>query len=270
MNALFCIFIFLLGKLQYSNSFEVYSLEEIFKIINELNEPEENLQFIIKNLSETLNKIYAYNEVAKNPPQPEFDKNYYSKINIQEQLKNINTKTTNAYQFYREIKLILNSLGDYHLKFGASNSLMNILVNIHFLEPVSFRIEEYRNEYRIFADIGIREDLYKEFKNYQTIFDIIAKNTETPILSINGKNPFEYFTNFGGDFRKLKSEQANFRSKFLSRNGQTFSEFPLTIEELCNFTIIYDNGDTILTDYMVYSDISLNETEFIKKKIFLI
>ena len=42
----------------------------------------------------------------------------------------------------------------------------------------------------------------------------------------------------------------------------------MTIEELSNFTIIYDNRDTILTDYMVYSDISLNETEFIKKKNF--
>ena len=155
---------------------------------------------------EILNKVYVYNEVAKNPPQPEFDKNYYQRINIQEQLRKINTKNTNVYNFYRDIKLILSSLGDYHLNFGINN----ILGNIRFLEPISLRIEEYTNEYKIFADLSVSEELFSKFRNYEKIFDIINNNTNIPISSINGKNPFEYITNFGGNLRKLKSPQASF------------------------------------------------------------
>ena len=142
MNLKFCIFTFLIYEFKYSNSIEYYSLDEIFKLINNLTETEENLNLVLENLSEILSKVYAYNEVSKNPPQPEFNKTYYAKINIQEQIKNINTKNTSVYHFYRDIKLILNSLGDYHLDLGINN----ILQYIRFLEPVSFRIELYNNQ----------------------------------------------------------------------------------------------------------------------------
>ena len=264
MNLIFCIFTFLICEFKYSNSIEYYSLEEIFKIINNLTETEENLNLVLENLSEILNKIYVYNEVSKNPPQPEFNKTYYTKINIQEQLKNINTKNTNVYHFYRDIKLTLNSLGDYHLNLGINN----ILKYIRFLEPVSLRIEKYNNEYKIFANIGVSEELFSKFRNYEKIFDIIKNNTNIPILSINGKNPFDYITNFGGNIKKLKSPQASFRFKFISRNEQSLEEFPLTIEELSNFTIIYDNDNKIITDYLFFSMVNLSETEFIKENKF--
>jgi len=266
MNILFCIFTFLICEFKDSISIEFYSLEEIFKIINNLNETEENLNLVIENLSEILNKVYVYNEVSKNPPQPEFNKTYYTRINIQEQLKNINTKNANIYNFYRDIKLILNSLGDYHLNFGINN----ILKNIRILEPFSYRIELYNNEYRIFANLDVGEKLLSKYRNYEKIIDIIKNNTNIPILSINGKNPFDYITNFGGNIKKLKSPQASFRFKFISRNEQSLEEFPLTIEELSNLTIIYDNDDEIITDYLVYSMVNLNETEFIKENKFFI
>jgi len=266
MNLLFYIFTFLICEFKYSNSIEFYSLEEIFKIINNLNETDENLNLVLENLSEILNKVYVYNEVSKNPPQPEFNKTYYTRINIQEQLKNINTKNANIYLFYRDIKLILNSLGDYHLNFGINN----ILKNIRILEPFSYRIELYNNEYRIFVNLGVGEKLFSKYRNYEKIIDIIKNNTNIPILSINGKNPFDYITNFGGNIKKLKSPQASFRFKYISRNEQSLEEFPLTIEELSNLTIVYDNNDEIITDYLVYSMVNLNETEFIKENKFFI
>ena len=221
---------------------------------------------VLDNLSQILNKFYAYNEVSKNPPQLEFDKNYYTRINIQEQLKNINIKNTNIYHFYRDIKLILNSLGEYHLNFGINN----ILKNIQILEPFSYRIRLFNNEFRIFANLGVSEKLFSKFRNYEKIIDIINNNTNIPISSINGKNPFDYITNFGGNIKKLKSPQGSFRFKLVSRNEQSLDEFPLTIEELSNLTIIYDNDYKIITDYLVYSTVNLNETEFVKEKNFLL
>ena len=264
MNLIFCIFTILICEFKYSNSIVYYSLEEIFKFINNLTETEENLNLVLENLSEILNKVYVYNEVSKNPPQPEFNKTYYEKINIQEQLKNINTKNTSVYHFYRDIQLILNSLGDYHLGLRINN----ILQYIGFLGPVSFRIELYNNEYRMFADLGVTGDLFSKFRNHETILNIILKNTKIPILSINGKNPFDYITNFGGNIRKFKSPQASFRYKFTIQNQQSLMNFPLTIEELSNFTIIYDNDDKITTDYLFISKVNLSETEFIKENKF--
>ena len=101
------------------------------------------------------------------------------------------------YHFYRDIKLILNSLGDYHLNFGINN----ILKNIRILDPFSYRIELYNNEYRIFTSLGVGEKLFSKFRNYEKIFNIIKNNTNIPISSINGKNPFDYITNFGGNIK---------------------------------------------------------------------
>ena len=122
----------------------------------------------------------------------------------------------------------------------------------------------------MFTDIILNEETCKNFRNYKTIFDIIKNNTNIPILSINGKNPFEYITNFGGILKKFKNPQATFRYKFVSHNGESFQEFPLTIEELTNFTLIYENGDTIITDYIIYSVVNLSETEYIKENKFFI
>ena len=52
MNLIFCIFTILICEFKYSNSIIYYSLEEIFKFINNLTETEENLNLVLENLSE--------------------------------------------------------------------------------------------------------------------------------------------------------------------------------------------------------------------------
>ena len=101
--------------LDSSSSNYIYPKETIFSTLNSLNETQENMKSIIKEISSTFNEIYTFNELSKNPPQPEFDKNYYNKINLQEQLRNIDTNNINKYQFFQEIRKIIDSLGDYHV-----------------------------------------------------------------------------------------------------------------------------------------------------------
>ena len=52
MNLIFCIVTILICEFKYSNSIVYYSLEEIFKFINNLTETEENLNLVLENLSE--------------------------------------------------------------------------------------------------------------------------------------------------------------------------------------------------------------------------
>ena len=260
----FWILIFFTCQLLPFISSKVYSIEEIFNILNNLTETEDNLNMIIDSLSETLNKAYVYNEIYKNPPQPKFDENYYQKINVQEKLKSINTKNANAYEFYREIKKVLDSLGDHHLVFGGE-----IILNyLNFLEPIRYDIRKFDNKYRMFAQEIIYTDYFKNFKNNETIFDIIKNNRNTPIKSINGQDPFNFISNFGGVFKKLKSTQATFRYKFINHNSKSLADYPLLFDEFTNFTVIYDNGDSFTTDYIIYTTKILEETDFIKENKF--
>ena len=257
------LFLYIICQLNYSKS-AIYTIEDVFKILNNLTETEENLKIILDNLSETLNKVYVYNEIYKNPPQSSFDNNYHIKINIQEKLKNININGTNPYQFYQDIKIVLDSLGDHHLAFGG-----DIIINyLNFLQPIKLNIREVDNKYRIFAETIAFSDFFKYFKNNETIFDIIRNNINIPIKSINGKDPFDYIMTFGGVFKKLKSPQASFRYKFINYNQQTLANYPLSFENLTNFTVIYDNGDAFTTDYIVYTTKDLTETDFIKENKF--
>ena len=82
--ALFSSFYIIVSQSIYS-----YSKEFIFQKLNNLTETEENLNNIINNIFKIFDEAYAFNELSKNPPQPEFNKNYYKKINIQEKLKAI-------------------------------------------------------------------------------------------------------------------------------------------------------------------------------------
>ncbi len=258
------IYIFLIFNIYHLIYSAVYTIEEIFQILNNLTETTENLTIILDNLSESLDKVYVYNEINKNPPQPQFDNNYHMKINIQEKLKKIGTKTITPYEFYRRIKLILDNLGDHHLTFGGDI----ILSYLNFLEPLRLNIKKVDEKYKIFGETIIYTDYLKYFRNYEAIIDIIKNNTNTPIKSINGKDPFDFITNFGGGFKRLKSLQASFRYKFTNLNGKTLTDYPLSYEELTNFTVVYDNGDNFTTDYIIYTTKDLSETEFIKENKF--
>ena len=51
-----------------------------FKVLNYLKSikaDEYELNSILKEISKTFSEAYAYNEISKNPPQPNFDNKYY-------------------------------------------------------------------------------------------------------------------------------------------------------------------------------------------------
>ena len=255
------VFVFTFSLLQYTQSKYVYSLEKIFEFFNNLRVEESDLKLIIDCLISFFRDIYAYDEVAKNPPQPDFDSNYHQKINIGESLKNIEIKNTNMYVFYQKMKLLFDSLGDQHLTIDISNSLLK---DVHFNGPLFLRIEEYNNKTRMFADVKVSEGDYSYFRNHEQVFNTIKKNSKIPIKSIKGKDPFDYITYFGGDYEKVKSPHGTFRYKVFDYNSeeQDVYDFPLSIEEFSNLTVVYDNDDSFDTDYMIYSDKNLTENDF--------
>ena len=237
-----------------------YSIDEIFDIFNKLTTDESDLKIIIEAFSSFFKDIYSFYEVAKNPPQPSFDNEYHKKINIQEGLKNIKTKDTNMYKFYQELKLLFDSLGDQHLYIINDYLKMN---KVYFTDPLKLSIKTYENKARMFADVKVSSYDYSYFRNYEIVFKTIQNNINTPIKTINGKDPFDFITNFAGDYERLKSPQGTFRYKLYDHNNeQDFFDYPLSKENFINFTVVYENGDNFTTDYIIYSDKILTEEYF--------
>ena len=242
----------------------VYSIEKLYEIFNSLTISESDLQLTIDSLISLFNQAYSYTEVAKNPPQPKFNNSYHQKVFIEKELKSINIKNTNMFKFYQEIKLLFDRLADQHLKIDKSSFKLK---DAYFTDPLNLFIKEYKNKSRIFATIKPDVSDYKYFRNNDTIFNIIKNNSNVPIKSIKGKDPFDFITEFGGEYEKFKSPQATFRFKFYEHNlEQNFFDYPLPKEDLYNFSVEYENGDKFVTDYVVYSKYIINE-KILKEEI---
>jgi hypothetical protein len=254
------VFLILLFFYQINHSlsyYQTYSLDKIFEIFKNLKADENDLKTIIDCFIRLFNQVYSYTEVAKNPPQPSFNNSYHEKVDIEKGLRNIKTKDTNMYEFYRELRLLFDRLGDGHLNIQINRFLLK---NVKFTDPIKLNIKIYNGKPRMFATIKISESNYKYFRNNDTMFKMIKDNYEVPITKINGKDPFDFVTEFGGVFCKLKSIQGTFRYKFAHLSKElTFNSYPLTKEDLSNFSVEYENGNKFTTDYVVYSDTNINK-----------
>ena len=82
----------------------------------------------------------TYLKTLKNPPQQPFSNNHYEKVDIVSNLDKINTKTSNIYEFYSEIKNLIISTKDLHLQFNVDNVLKNQIQNF-FILFISFHLQ---------------------------------------------------------------------------------------------------------------------------------
>ena len=110
MNYLSLFFIFVSFQLIYSGNRKYFIIDEIFKVFDGLKTKESDLKIIVDSLSSLFEEAYAFNEIAKNPPQPSFNSSYHGKVDIQQNLKDLNLKDISMYKFYQEIKLLFDSI----------------------------------------------------------------------------------------------------------------------------------------------------------------
>jgi hypothetical protein len=263
---LYSIFLFLIfyNQINYSCSrySYVYTIEEIYKILNNIKADESDLKIIVDSFITLFNEAYAYTEVAKNPPQPSFNSTYFEKVDIIQGLKNIPIKNTNMFKFYQELKLLFDKLGDQHLSIKIDSSKLK---DLYFECPIQLDIREYNYKFRIFGKVRPNKDNYIYFRNNEEVFNIIKKNIDVPITKINGKDPFDYITEFGGSYEKFKSPQGTFRFKMYEQQiekPRNFFDYPLPPEEFYNFTVEYQNGDNFTTDFVIYSSYNLTQNSF--------
>ena len=268
------IFVLLYCFIKYSNeqAEEVYHylIEDVYdNYISQYILSEEDYEYIIKNISKIFLNSYAFNEIAKNPPQPYFDKNYYKLLDIQEKLENIDCTNPelNMYDFYIQIMEILSELKDMHIRinFKENNFDKFALVN-----PFNYLIKLENKEPHVYFD-GCIDNIYdlSIIENKEDITNFCEYHSDyldnpVKVVSINGQDPFDYFLNF----RKITSTKNlhGTYSYIMQDTNYLFLDmipFNFTDENMKQLNIEFDDEDqTIInTKYIIESDIDIYAEE---------
>ena len=245
----------------FTVNYEIYKPEQVINYINLINLTQSDYNYIINSLSKIFNDTYVYNNIGKNPPQPDFDKNYYNKVDIQKELSRINTENQSLYTFYQDLVKVTSKLKDGHLYYTFCK-LDSYLQNFAFLSPIKFQINKYEGKVKIFGKNNINTEFQSYFEDYENVFQKIEKNKDVPIKSVNGKHPFDFISDFGENYFGFKSTHGNFAFKYkLLEVSPTLDAFPLSLEELTHFKVIYENEEFFETDYIIYSLIDINSDQ---------
>jgi hypothetical protein len=225
-----------------SNNKKIYELSEFFEIIKKTEISKEDSKKLISKLEQILER-YVYLDILKNPPQP--SKNYHNIVDIIKELNEVNTDKRPLYEFYRDIKIIIDKCQDLHLDLKIKREFeSNIFLEYSiFIFPMMFLIKDNQV---ISYPISILESYFDP-----NLMDKIYSVTGWPITSINNLNPIDYIQTFNRDFRKLKSPQA----QFVFNQNNIFLlpviSYPFEINNLSNIKIVYSSGTTINVNYKV-------------------
>ena len=219
-------------------SYFVYDSYGVIELLNKPKLDEYFYKVIKRSFSLALEDTYAYNEIAKNPPQPDFDQNYHQKVDVQQSIKEINHTDTNLtlYQLYRKIRNIISDLKDPSIFIETKYKNLHALSDLYLAFPIDFMIKK-TDKPELF--ITYNEQFIKIFE--QNVADEIKENLDSAIVSINDKDPFDFIANFGGNMESSKNPHGTVSRKFNTHNGQTLSLYPLGEEDL-NMIISFKNG----------------------------
>ena len=229
----------------FSLSFELfidhYSIEEFFYYVNKIEISEENSNKLIDDLIKIFER-YVFLDIIKNPPQPKNKENYYNKVNIIEELNLLKKGKRPFFEFYRDLRTIIDKCQDRHLFLYINENFedFSFLHNSLLISPIILYIKNKK----VYSLIN---------NNYPSnLIEDITLFENKPIKSINGIPPFEYIQNFNDRFLKYKSPQAQFVSNLIDINNPfSLVYLPLDIKNLTNITIIYDDNTSIKFDYRI-------------------
>ena len=161
-----------------------YTVDEVYEYLDYQGyENDEDYTYVLQNLSIIMENSYAFNDIAKNPPQPDFNDEYHKSVNIKERLNNINTTDINGYEFYRRIALALSDLRDSHIQIAFDDFEFK---DFFLVSPFEFFIradEEEKPKIFISCDVAIASRYESEEIN-----ELCQTFEDFPIISINGKN----------------------------------------------------------------------------------
>ena len=239
------VFLFLICSIHCG--YKILDKEEFYKQQKGNKKGLDYYNNVIDDLKKILN-YYVFIDVYKNPPQPSFDDHYFPIVDTFAELENIRSKITedtNYYDFFRKIREFIDSYKDAHMSYG----LNAFPTKYAFLCPIKLKtIEPENGTIYMTAELAYNDEAY--FKNGTEVFEVIERNKDVSILSINGQSPFDFMQNFGNKFFNLKNPQATYAFKTHNYLAPFIIYFPFDENEI-NFKVEYSNGDFFETELAI-------------------
>ena len=241
-------------------SYYVYEPSYVFEYLNKNELDEYRYRVLKRSYALSFADAYAYNEIATNPPQPDFDNNYHQKVDIEKAIYGINQTDISAYQFYREMTKRISDLKDLNIEIRNNYKPFQILSDLYLACPIDFTIKKTNDIAELYC---VFNNKYMNLFN-QSLIEEIKVNMECPIASINGQDPFDFISNFGGNIKAGKNPHSTFTNKFNTHNWVNLATYPLNEDEL-KMEINFKNGKNINIKYLIVSKseiVALNNTLF--------
>ena len=239
------VFLFLICSIHCG--YKILDKEEFYKQQKGNKKGLDYYNNVIDDLKKILN-YYVFIDVYKNPPQPAFDDHYFPIVDTFAELENIRSQIiedTNYYDFFRKIREFINSYKDAHMSYG----LNAFPTKYAFLCPIKLKTVEPENgTIYMTAELAYNDESY--FKNGTEVFEVIERNKDVSILSINGQSPFDFMQNFGNKFFNLKNPHATYAFKTHNYLAPFIIYFPFDENEI-NFKVEYSNGDFFETELAI-------------------
>ena len=233
----------------------IYRPKDLLDGLNKVITPKEDLDFFVDKLSKVFEDHYAFYETSKNPPS--YNK-YQNKVDIKEEFQKIKMKNEKRsfYNFYQDICRLFGKLHDGHTSIAfvnISNSLkfFNRSNPAGILSPIELYINiSSDGSPRMFGKPHHNQTLYRYFLNNETVLKTINDSLNVPIKAINDKDPFDYFDDFG-EYLSFRNPHGTFTLSFNIFNRVSLITLPLSVENLTNFTVVYENGKNFTSDFII-------------------
>ena len=237
----------------------IYQPEEFIEKLRSIPVNETLLSLAVENTANFL-KHYIYYNISSNPPQPDFNDSYFNKLDLPNLFKDIKIKDTNYFDFQNEFLKKIFSLNDLHTRPYFYLLPIN---QYYYICPVNLSTyyDNKTNTPKMYASYSVSENNYAYFRNYKDVYNKITKNLNIPIRTINGKSPFDFIQNFADINLRNKHATYTFKQALYNRNN---FYIPVTLKDLCNFTIEYENDDIFETDYVIADFSNQSQSDSIK------
>ena len=240
------------------NDYEIIEIEDFFNEMDSIKKTPEEYKKII-NSFKTIFQSYVFLDIAKSPPKIEEIENYHTPYDLINEFDKINTDETDFYTFYGNItSATCGKTKDGHIAIDFINKEIS-LYNAFFVFPIIPVVDKGSDgEIKMYAQMSLEEENYEYFKNGNYLLNILKKNINEPIKNLNGQDPFDFITDFFDEYQNLRSKHATYTSIFNSFPVFYFYLYPISKDNLNNFTIEFENGDKVSTDLLIMKKVSNN------------
>ena len=189
------------------------SCQDDFEQIISEQVSEEYCNNVIGNLTALIKEGYVYLDFLKAPKQPK--PNYFNKMDLIQELEDINTTNRSFYEFYGDIVRIIGNTEDGHFAvYSLETPNKTKLTDYYFCIPFYYYVKEVFDDDNItIKDTYLTIDPLPNYCQSKYSNETLTKINELSglkIISINGLDPFEYLEKIGRNVASPHSPQCKY------------------------------------------------------------